>query len=176
MTEPTTIEQLTHTVQCSRKVSDGNYGSTEATIFMQVASTPDMDTADLVQLLDDKLLAAEALVLDRLGIEYEFVDGQLVETNVPAAEAAVRSQFPAAAPVPAAPSGDSGGGGGVGPNPPFDGRTKDRDERKQNSNWAQARYSTHPGEFWDNRQTNADKGWNGPDFKHKDSGAGFWLN
>lgn len=68
--------------------------------------------------------------------------------------------------------------GGTTEAPPFDSRTKDKAQKEANSAWAMARLAERPDEFWDNRPQKAsgERGETFPDFKHKDSGVGIWLD
>lgn len=96
--------------------------------------------------------------------------------------AAIQETFPGAqvveTPATAAAPVTVGQPVGVSENPPFDGMTKDKEQRAANAEWAAQRLAVRPDEFWDNRADKAagTKKSTYPDFKHKDSGVGLWLS
>lgn len=59
-------------VSFSRKVSDGNYGTIEASAWVQGDAPADMGAADVATLAGDLFMAASVAVFEQLGIEYEF--------------------------------------------------------------------------------------------------------
>lgn len=180
-----------HTVSFSRKVNDGKYGASEATVFIQI-DTPSLTSADdLETYLNDVIakvnatfIAAKGAVLDQLGIEYDLdEDGILTETpaapavNAPDAVTTVRAAF---------------GGGEVQHDNVVQGNFgADVDPTKlpksEQKEWLKNRLASHPGEFMDNRQAKRDGYFvtrdgrkfdvkpNSPDFKHKSSGLGYWA-
>ena len=169
---------LIATVGFNRKVSVRQYESAEASIFIQT-EIPNGDPEGLVKACQDAFYQAKSIVFSELGIEFEVLeDGRIMElvnrhlgpvTEVSSAPAAI-----ATADSPAAGAGD------VPPNPPYDSRTTDKGERSANITWAKKRYAAYPSEFYDNRESNAEKKANGaertgPDFRHKSSGVGYWL-
>lgn len=83
--------------------------------------------------------------------------------------------LPSAAPQPAAVAAPVAQ---VSEHPPFDGMTKDKEQRNANAQWATQRMAVRPDEFWDNRADKAAgiKKSSFPDFKHKDSGVGIWVS
>lgn len=96
--DPVTVENRKISVSFSRKVSDGNYGSREATAWVQGDIAADATVGTVSLALGDLFLSAQSAVLDQLQIEYEIDsdNGTLVEkqqTPVASAEAAVRSVF-----------------------------------------------------------------------------------
>jgi hypothetical protein len=98
VTEPISIENRKISVSFSRKVSDGNYGSREATAWVQGDVAPDAPISEVALALGDLFLSAQSAVLDQLQIEYKIdtENGTLVEKQVTpaaAAEAAIRTTF-----------------------------------------------------------------------------------
>jgi len=183
----TTIEVPRGTVQYSRKVSDGNYGSEEAGIFVQFdlpdSSIPaDQRGAIIARDAAHAFAAAKLSVLTELGLAVEIApDGQVYEPTGAAAAAAVfPTATPAPAPQPAAPPAapppapPTTAVGGVGDTPPFDPKTSDRQETYANRDWAKARFATHPTEFFDNR--NDKRNPKSPDLKHRTTGIAVWLD
>lgn len=200
MTEVT--DELTHTVAFSRKKSDDNYGSSEATFFLQFSTSRDADFAEIAEKATAASSAAKAVVYDELGIPYQVVDNHIAEVdavtqiNAAATPARVQQAFngsaapaPAAesvadSPQPAAPSSPDGSNAvGVGAAPPYPPEeaaaarnAKDYTKANMNEKWARARFETHPNEFWDNRPGKADgsKSAKAPDFKHKELDIAVW--
>lgn len=83
----------------SRKVSDGNYGSIEATAWVQGDAEPDATAGKVSLLLGDLFAAAKVAVLDQLGIAYEMdaetgIVRENVQPTVQSAIAAVERAFP----------------------------------------------------------------------------------
>lgn len=174
----TEVTHLTHTVSFSRKVNDGNYGSNEATVFLQFDTPLGVDPTEIIEKGMDRFAAAKAIVFDQLGIEYHIVDGIIIENlDVVVAQAKTERAVKAEFSQPEADDAPSSGAQGVGPTPPYDPKTTDPDEKKLNRQWAKARYETHPGEFWDNRPKKArgEYGETSADFTHKDSRVGFYA-
>jgi hypothetical protein len=164
----TPIEHLTHTVAFSRKVSDGNYGSTEATIFRQFDTPRGASDEMIVESAEPILRVLRATVENELGIFPEASGEELIREAFPGAQVVEQQSVPAAASGPAI---------ALPAEPPHDPYTKDRDRQDENQEWAKARLAAHPGEFWDNR---ADKESGKvkatyPDYKHKDTNVGIWL-
>lgn len=98
MTEPINIENRKISVSFARKVSDGNYGSREATAWVQGDVSPEATVGQISIALGDLFLSAQSAVLDQLQIEYEIdtENGTLVEkqpTPLATAEAVVASVF-----------------------------------------------------------------------------------
>lgn len=98
MTEEIAVENRKISVSFSRKVSDGNYGSREATAWVQGDVALDATVGNVSLALGDLFLSAQSAVLDQLQIEYDIdtENGTLVEkptTPAVAAEAAVRAVF-----------------------------------------------------------------------------------
>lgn len=82
-----------------------------------------------------------------------------------ATQAAVTEAFPGAQPVLAS-------------QPPFPSDTKDKSQKAANKEWAMVLLQHDQSQFWDNRADKAagQKSGSYPDFKHKDSGVGVWLD
>lgn len=95
------IENRKVSISFARKVSDGNYGTREATAWVQGEVAPDANLADIHSALSDLFLTGQTAVLDQLGIGYEIdpetgtvVENKIVAvTTVDAAKAAVEKQF-----------------------------------------------------------------------------------
>lgn len=84
-------------VSFSRKVSDGNYGTIEASAWVQGDAAAGAATGEVALLLGDLFTAAAAAVLDQLGIDYEFGDDgvlrEVAKPTVHSAQAAVERAF-----------------------------------------------------------------------------------
>lgn len=183
-----TKTELTHTVFFGRKKSDGNYGSEEASFFIQFNTPLDAAIEDIIEAAVPRFVAAKAATFDQLGIPYELMDNAIAEIETVAAASLapkVAGTFApasvAAAPAPAA--SEPVNGNSVPALPPFDAETEVKEEKSANYRWAKERYAVAPNEFWDNRQnklpeSQGGKGWSakGPDIKHKDSQVVGWLS
>lgn len=84
-------------VTFSRKISDGNYGTIEASAWVQGDAPSTATTGEVVLLLGDLLTAATAAVLDQLGIEYVCDESGVLreqpKPTVQSAQAAVERAF-----------------------------------------------------------------------------------
>lgn len=162
---------LKGTVSFTRKLSDGNYGSSDAFMAVQFDINADDDGAAIIAAARAAFLQAKAVVFEQLGIEHTLDESGVVVEQVRRAfpGTVVSGAAEAPATVPAAGGDDK---------PPFAGDTKDAAERKANKEWATARYGTHPTEFYDNRDKKASGEYSGkwPDVKHKSSGIGVWFS
>lgn len=178
MSDPTTedtttpeaeIATLKGTVSFARKVSDGNYGMTEAFMSVQY-DIGQYDTAeDIIHTARNAFLQAKAVVFEQLGIEHTLDEsGVVVEV--------ARRAFPGSVvePAPSGPAPAAAPAAAGGDNPPFAGDTTNPAEKKANKEWAEARLQSHPNEFWDNRESKRNP--KAPDFKHKSSGIGVWAS
>lgn len=95
------IENRKVSISFARKISDGNYGTREATAWVQGDVAPDAPLAQVHTLLTDLFLTGQSAVLDQLGIEYDIdpETGVVVEKQAPAvtsadaAKAMVEKQF-----------------------------------------------------------------------------------
>lgn len=189
-TETPNIESNTGSVRFSRKVQVRPYEVAEAsiTIAFDIPTDPDLTpeaaSEQLIANARASFFSAKALVFEELGLEFIVSDGGIVtevverhfgnvtevKTTAPVQTEvselhAVAQEFVA----PAAGGSDT---------PPFSPTTTDKGEKGANSQWAKARYATHPHEFFDNRpkkQTGEYKA-NAPDVKHKDTKIGVWLS
>ena len=93
-------------VSFSRKISDGNYGTIEASAWVQGDAPADMGEVDVAVLAGDLFMAASIAVFEQLDIEYEFnaEDGVVREkpkATVQSAQAAVERAFPGTTTEPA---------------------------------------------------------------------------
>lgn len=84
VTEPTEIVNVENrkiSVSFSRKVSDGNYGSREATAWVQGDVVAHATVGDVALAVGDLFLSAQSAVLDQLQIEYDIDtdNGTIVE-------------------------------------------------------------------------------------------------
>lgn len=180
------VEELKGTFSFSRSIQPRQYEKADAFCAIQF-TIPERDGMDpqawknaTVAAAKEAAFAAKEAVYSELAITAE-VDGtgvlrEIVERTFGATENVAPPQTQAQ-PQPA----QGGGGyaqpptqtavGAVPEQPPYHARTRDKDERAANQEWAIARFNSHPHEFWDNRP----KTGNGPDIKHKDSGVGVWF-
>ncbi len=180
-----TTTQPLGTVIFNRKVQVRPYESAEAGIYLQF-ELPDMNGdrdaygREVLAKIQDAFMQAKAAVFDELGIEFSVEEGGVVRevireafgqvTEVAAAPKPRQITASTAAPqAAAAPSADE---------PPHDPATTDKGEIKANRAWAKARLTTHPDEFWDNREKKASGQYkqNAADFKHKDTGIPVWVD
>lgn len=86
-------------VSFSRKVSDGNYGTMEASAWVQGDCADDATAGQISLLLGDLFAAAKVAVLDQLNIPYEMdadtgIVLENVQPTVQSAVAAVERAFP----------------------------------------------------------------------------------
>lgn len=167
-----------------RKVSRGEYSNSDATtasIHVQFDYAPDATAEEFLAAAREAANYGKAIVFESLGIEAHFSDGgilmELVQDVFPGGtveHSEVVQRDPR----------DPQASTGVGTTPPYTNeavkaeRDDDRKKamRRENAVWAKARYETHPQEFYDNRATNAEKGWNSPDFMHKKHRVGFYAD
>ena len=71
-------------VSFSRKISDRNYGSVEATAWVQGDAPNGATVGDTAVLIGDLFISAASAVLDQLGIEYEMTEqGTIKEKQAP---------------------------------------------------------------------------------------------
>lgn len=81
---PATDNNRKISVSFSRKISDGNYGSIEATAWVQGDAPAGASVGDTALLVGDLFIAASSAVLDQLGIEYEMTEqGTIKEKQAP---------------------------------------------------------------------------------------------
>jgi len=72
----TSNDYLTHTVMFSRKLSDGNYGGNEATLFIQFDTPLGDDVDHIIEEANHRFAMAKGAVLEQLGISYEVVEAE----------------------------------------------------------------------------------------------------
>ena len=121
MTEPTeipTVENRKISVSFARKVSDGNYGSREATAWVQGDVAASATVGEVALAVGDLFLSAQSAVLDQLQIEYEIDtdNGTIVEkSSAPATvQSVVANSFGSNnVTVEDDPFGGGGGGGDI---------------------------------------------------------------
>jgi hypothetical protein len=175
-----TIEQLIEepkaTVAFSRKVTDGNYGSSEFSVFVQ-ANVPERtgdkakDTTALAEAIREAAAVAKTQVFQQLGLSYEVdavnlvvveqlektLGAKVVEGEKPKAPVARKAQPKRAAPT--------------------NGYRQYTNEEYEAA-WADIQ--ANPRGWWDNRQNKRNP--KAPDFKPKDDngnvaeGIALWLN
>lgn len=186
MSDVIQLGALTGTVSFSRKVSDNNYGGSDAfwAIQFPIENGDLEDLEKLAQKASTLYGVCKAVVNAQLGLPVEderaaallqsaFGPGiQTLAVNPsPTADNVVPINTPAAqvaeAVAPQAPT--------VGPNPPHGGdyRSWSKAQKDENTAWAKARLATNPEEFYDNRADK--KNPSAPDFKSKVGGIGIWL-
>jgi hypothetical protein len=185
---PPTLEQKYGTVSFSRKVNDGDYGHTEAAVFMPFPYSGEKALDDLA--IEQAFETAKVMVYEELGITTERAPSGVVTeakavANVQAAfpGATVAPQAPAAPQgPPSAPQAPASGGGDRSPYKVYKRITDpDTGEKMGNPPWfdeqvraANAKAGANEVEFWDNRDRLPQFGGNGnpnaPWFKGKNNG------
>lgn len=174
-----TISPLRHTVSVNRKITPKQYESLDTGIFLQFETPADMPIEEIMGIAAERIIAAKTTVLDSLGIDYTLVDGVVVEATTapkatfkgPDAVTQIRNEF---------------GGGTVEPD---NGQTYQTahagdlsdvmpSDNKAKKAWLKARLASHPNEFFDNREDKASGKYSSksPDFKHKPTKEGLWLD
>lgn len=98
MTDTTTTDNARKiSVSFARKVSDGNYGTVEASAWVQGDASEDASAGEISVLLADLFAAASVAVFDQLGITYEVDESAVVrevkQPTVQSATAAVERAF-----------------------------------------------------------------------------------
>lgn len=163
---------LKGTVSFTRKLSDGNYGSSDAFMSIQFDINSG-DTGDvIIANARQAFTQAKAIVFEQLGIDHTLDESGVVVEQV-------RRAFPGSVVEPAPQTQtDADAGGGTGANPPFPSNTTDPDQKRANKEWATDRFGTNPSEFYDNRPKKASGEYSSksPDVKHKASGIGVWFS
>lgn len=162
---------LKGTVSFTRKVSDGNYGSSDFFHAVQYDIPDGSDGEAIVAAAKAASVIAKAVVFEALGIEHTLDEsGVVVEVARRAFPGSVVEPANAQAAAPAtAPSGNE---------PPYPANTTDAGQKKANKEWAEALYASNPNAFYDNREKKASGEFNAksPDVKHKASGIGLWFS
>lgn len=167
------IATLKGTVSFTRKISDGNYGGSEAFMAVQFDIAQGDTPEDILANARAAFLQAKAVVFEQLGIDHTLNEsGVVVEMARRAFPGSVIEPAPTTAAAP--PEAPAGGDTYL---PPFPADTTDPAEKKANKEWATARWYTHPEEFYDNRPRKASGQYKqtAPDVKHKTTGIGVWL-
>lgn len=154
----TTVGTNGITVQFSRKLGRENYGNEECGIFMQLDADPDADAVTLESQIKATIAFAKTLVYEQLGVETAVDENGVVRDSV-------QPQAAKAAGVRKAPSG------GGAPKAAPSGEKPSKDDLF-------ALLAENSGAFYDNRGKKASGEYSkrSPDFKHKDSGEGVWLD
>lgn len=163
------------------------YETAEAKVDLEVSIDLDADGAATIAALNDAFFQAKAVVFDQLGIDFEVGEGGVVVELVRKEFGGGELTGPAASSPPsltvvgsdgASVSDGPASASSVSATPPFSGDTRDKDERKANKAWAQARFDEHPDEFYDNRAKKAAGEYSpkSPDYKHIESGVGIWSD
>jgi hypothetical protein len=178
------IPSLKHTVFFGRKVSDGNYGSEEASFFLQFETPPGASMEWIQAEAMTAYVAAKSAVLEQLGISYDLdaEQGTIVETGRRATAAIPAPQRDAVTQVREA----FGGGNVVDLNAPQATTAGDDDEYDAayvkslqgdaQQRWLKARLQSHPFEFHNNIEKKADGRYSAkaPDYKHKTLDLPIW--
>lgn len=198
--EEQVVEHNTHTVSFTRKVSDGKFGSQEATWFLQFDTPKGIDDGELIAIAEQKIQRCKSVVLEQLGVEFTVNEsGVIIElapelpTNTPARPTGKVKVVEAGIGQTVKALENAFGGVEVAEDPDgvvvqFPDRT-DRDPdvvppaasnaipEKPSREWLLARLESHPQEFYDNRQKKASGQYkdSAADFKHKATGAPLWL-
>ena len=161
-------DHLKGTVSFTRKVSDGNYGSSDLFVALQFDISADDDGAAIIAKASSVATQAKAIVFEQLGIAHTLDESGIVVEQVQRA-------FPGTVVTggDSTPSASTSNGSG----PPFDSKTTNAAEKKSNKDWATAEFASNPSAFYDNRPKKAsgDYSEKSPDVKHKDSGIGLWF-
>jgi len=166
-----------HTVFFARKISDGNYGSVEASCFFQVDTDPGATNEQIAAAAAAAYVAVKSVVLTQLGITHTLSDeGVVVEdapvVTVPTPKAAM-AQRDATTQL-----RESFGGGELVHD--SESTTFEVDPltlpKYDQEKWLKARLATNPEEFFDNRpkKESGDYKPTAPDFKHKKSGLAIF--
>src|SRR5690606_17784381 len=167
------IATLKGTVAFTRKISDGNYGGSEAFMSVQYDIAPNDTPENILANARASFLQAKAVVFEQLGIDHTLNEsGVVIEMARRAFPGSVIEPAPTTAAAP--PAAPARGGSD---SPPFPADTTDPAEKRANKEWATARWNTHPHEFYDNRERKASGQYKqtAPDVKHKATGIGVWL-
>lgn len=192
--------QLSLTVNILRKVSDGNYGGTEASIFLQRDYDRNATPGEVEAVAKEAFLLAKTLVLDELGIQYTVENGVVAELTTTTAPVVTKTEgktYPAKksypkkeakAPVSAeeqaaleAIAEQFAGVEIVAEGVEEIGEVSETPilgaDGKPTREWMLARVKVASDEFYDNRPQKAAGKYspNSPDFKHKKTGTGLWL-
>lgn len=150
----------------NKRVQTKQYEPAEAAVSIPFTVNQDDTDEDILAKGRAAALSAKALVYSELGLDMvlEEREGATILTEV------VRRELPGSEIV------QGGSSIGVGPTPPFDPQTTDRDQRSKNEDWGKARFASHPDEFYDNRPGIESGKMNpkAPKVKHKTTGIAVW--
>lgn len=168
MTENSSPQEFKGTVSFTRKISDGQYGSSDFFHAVQYEIVDPKDSAAIVAAANAAATIAKAVVFEQLQVEHQLDEsGVVVEM--------VRRAFPGSViqPKQDAASGSSSSSD----SPPWPSDTKDASQKRANKEWATALFATSPTSFYDNRDKKASGEYSekSPDVKHKISGIGLWF-
>jgi hypothetical protein len=167
-----------------RTISRGEFSNSDKTtsgMHVQFDYAPDATAEDFLAVASEAALWAKAVVFQELKLEAHLDAGGVLHE-------VVNDAFPGSTTEVIAPDPrdkDREPIVTVSGNPPYtQDQVKDagpdmkKAMRKENAVWAEARYASHPSEFYDNRAKKAsgDFGDGYPDFTHKQSRAGFYDN
>lgn len=158
----TEIKPATWTISYQHKVPrHGGFGAGEEFgIFAQVEVDPSDDLDDIENKIKSYAAFVKATVFQQLGLTYASDEATGVITCLEV-EAEKASK--------AAPKSQSGGGARKAAGKPAGSGGPKRDAAEM---WAE--YEQDPDRWWDNRVNKRNP--KGPDFKHKDTGEGLWLD
>lgn len=169
--QPTNNEQtpeaaglLKHTVFFSRKISDGNYGSEEASWFLQFDTNLGAAFESIQAEAMTAFTACKSVVLEQLGIGYELGEnGTIVETGKP-----VAAQRDAVSQAREAFGGGNVVTGDFGGSDTYDAEQVKAMKSDDQQVWLKARLESHPREFYDNRKKKESGEFSSkaPDYKH----------
>jgi hypothetical protein len=167
-TEVPIKDHLIGTVSYTRKVGLPNYSSEDAFHALQFEIGYGDDADLIAKKAHEAFAIVKSVVNEELGLAPAVVERAFPGTEVVEQVADVIDIPTPAAQLAAAIEP-------VGPNPPFPGDYKSltKEQNDANKRWAVARFATHPGEFYDNR--NDKRNPKAPDVKHRASGIGAWL-
>lgn len=178
------INTLKGTVSFTRKLSDGNYGSSDVFFAAQFDIADGSDMGTIMQQAQDTFFGVRSVVLEQLGVPWHVSDsGNVIVEGAEGTVLTAPVQAPALAAVETPVANE--------PTPPapvqqltsaFPGATVEpstaipegKDEFKE---WALARIQSNPDEFYDNRakKQSGEYKANAPDFKHKATKRAVWL-
>lgn len=170
-----------HTVFFARKISDGNYGSVEASCFFQVDTDPGATNEQIAAAAAAAYVAVKSVVLTQLGITHTLTDEGVVVEDKPVVTVPA-PRVPSAAPVTQRDATtqlrEAFGGGELVHD--SESTTFEVDPltlpKSDQEKWLRGRLATNPEEFFDNRpkKESGDYKPTAPDFKHKKSGLAIF--
>lgn len=176
------------TFSFERKISRGEYSNSDsstAAIHVQFDYAPDATPEEFLASASEAALQGRAVVYQELGIEAHLDAGGVLREVVNDAFPGATTETVAADPQDSNPARQQAAAvASVGDKPPYtDDQVKGasgdelKQMRRENADWAKARYETHPQEFKDNRPDNEKNGTKFPHFTHKKFWrAGFYTD